>query len=107
MVLGAMIMLGVSLALLARSPFRAPVGERLFRLVWLGPLGRAFVSFASRRGPRREDAPVRTGRSSRAATSSSEPALAPVAKKMPPDARLVELEARVVELERWRKTTTL
>ena len=31
---------GVSLGLLLRSPFRMPIGERLFRIVWLGPIGR-------------------------------------------------------------------
>ena len=40
LILSAMIMLGVGLALLLRSPFRAPLGERVFRLVWLGPVGR-------------------------------------------------------------------
>ena len=41
-------LLGVSFLLLARSPFRMPPGERLFRVVWLGPPGRWFVSFSSR-----------------------------------------------------------
>lgn len=34
-------LLGVSFLLFARSPFRMPVGERLFRLVWLGRDGAA------------------------------------------------------------------
>ena len=41
-------LLGASFLLLARSPFRMPPGERLFRVVWLGPPGRAFVRFSSR-----------------------------------------------------------
>ena len=41
-------LLGVSFLLLARSPFRMPPGERMFRVVWLGPLGRWFVRFSSR-----------------------------------------------------------
>jgi serine/threonine-protein kinase len=36
-------LLGVSLVLLVRSPFRAQLNERLFRLLWLGPVGRGFL----------------------------------------------------------------
>ena len=42
-------LLGVSFLLLARSPFRMPLGERLFRIVWLGPPGRASFDFRRRR----------------------------------------------------------
>lgn len=41
-------MLGLSMLLLLRSPFRMPVGERLFRLIWLGVFGRWFVARAGR-----------------------------------------------------------
>lgn len=34
---------GVSMVLLIRSPFRMQINERLFRRIWLGPLGRAFL----------------------------------------------------------------
>ena len=109
MVVGALIMLGVSLALLGRSPFRAPLGERLFRLVWLGPLGRAFVRFASR------------GRSGTGAARGASTGRSKVVTRVPSpngagmpaaarggggDDRLAALEARVVELERWRKTSS-
>ncbi|MES2125158.1 MAG: serine/threonine-protein kinase [Gemmatimonadota bacterium] len=41
-------LLGVSFVLLMRSPFRMSIGERLFRRLWLGPLGRAFLRMAIR-----------------------------------------------------------
>ena len=40
LVFGGVALFGVSLGLLLRSPFRMPMGERLFRVVWLGPIGR-------------------------------------------------------------------
>ncbi|MEP7383120.1 MAG: protein kinase [Gemmatimonadota bacterium] len=48
MVLSAMMMIGVSVVLFARSPVRMPIGERFFRRIWLGPIGRAFLALASR-----------------------------------------------------------
>ena len=39
---------GVSMVLLLRSPLRMSVGERLFRSIWLGPMGRAFLNAAIR-----------------------------------------------------------
>jgi serine/threonine-protein kinase len=48
MIFSAVAMLGVALVLFARSPLRMPVGERLFRRIWLGPVGRGFLAFAAR-----------------------------------------------------------
>jgi hypothetical protein len=48
MVFSAFALAGVSFLLLVRSPFRAPIGERLFRLVWLGAVGRWFLRGAMR-----------------------------------------------------------
>jgi hypothetical protein len=48
MVFTGFILLGVSVVLFMRSPFRATVGERLFRLVWLGAPGRLFLRIAAR-----------------------------------------------------------
>jgi serine/threonine-protein kinase len=92
-------LLGVSFLLLARSPVRMPPGERLFRLVWLGPPGRWFVRFSSR-----GVAPAATGRTLPGRTSASAsltPRVAPAATPAPPD-RMGALEARVEALERWR-----
>ncbi len=48
LVISALALAGVSIVLLVRSPFRAPIGERLFRIVWLGPIGRWFIGSAMR-----------------------------------------------------------
>ncbi len=53
MVVSAMCMIGISGVLIARSPIRMPVGERAFRRVWLGPVGRVFLA-AGARGVRRD-----------------------------------------------------
>jgi serine/threonine-protein kinase len=95
-------LLGISLVLLLKSPFRMSPPERLFRLVWLGPIGRGFVRL-SMRG-------VATRRGS-ALSSRIAPALASAAKSavparpavVAPDALSV-LSARVEELERWRRS---
>jgi len=41
-------LMGVSFALLGRSPFRASPPERLFRRIWLGRIGQFFLSWAAR-----------------------------------------------------------
>ena len=112
MALSGFAMLGIGCVLLFKSPFRMPPGERLFRRLWLGPFGRAFVRFAAR-GVRQADAgrpgasattgPRRSSGRSRALqpSASSGPSGAVAA---PPTAdRIGSLEARVAELERWRK----
>ena len=104
-VLFSMVFFGVSIPLILRSPFRQPIGERLYRLVWLGPLGRAFIRMSGRSAwKHRGDSPspTRSGVSSavRAATPAAPP---PV---VAPD-RIAALEQRVSELERWRKNRSL
>jgi eukaryotic-like serine/threonine-protein kinase len=103
LVLVSMMMLGMSLALLLRSPFRAPLGERLFRLVWLGPIGRAFIRFS---GGKRADpsrpaiASTRPGASVSGSTAAAPQSVVSVS---PPPGVLAELESRVSALEKWRK----
>jgi serine/threonine-protein kinase len=101
LVLVAMILFGVSLALMMRSPFREPAGERAYRLLWAGPIGRAFIRFSGRKAWRAGVAP---GTRSRPAT------IPPVRATQPPMPRPVvapdrieSLEQRVTALERWRK----
>src|SRR5688500_6634169 len=48
MVITSLILFGMSIVLLIRSPFRMPVGERLFRRIWLGGFGRWFLTRAGR-----------------------------------------------------------
>ena len=112
LVMSGVALLGASFVLLFKSPFRMPPGERLFRVVWLGPVGRALVRFAGRgvvAGP---------GGRVRRATGSARAAIAPavIAEPAPPARRapvaalpsathatldqLAALEARVRELER-------
>ena len=114
---------GMSMVLLLQSPFRTPPGERIFRLVWLGSIGRAFV-WLSTRGV--EGGAVKTIRTLGASATrprvtaprvtplailaqhpgaGAEPArqsrgalLEPTAISEP----LAALEARVDALERWR-----
>jgi predicted Ser/Thr protein kinase len=99
---GAIILFGVSLGLLLRSPFRMPIGERLFRIVWLGPVGRAFIGLAGRGVARPSSA---SGVSAVVGTrSAQQPALpvVPTPAARAPD-RVAALEMRVAELERWRR----
>ena len=100
----AMIMFGVSLPLLVRSPVRMPVGERLFRLVWLGPIGRAFLFIAGRQAGSRDVRPAATGTRPmvRPVHATNGRARTPQPSAGPRD-RVAELEVRVAELERWRK----
>jgi eukaryotic-like serine/threonine-protein kinase len=99
-------LLGVSFLLFARSPFRMPLGERMFRLVWLGPVGRGFIRVSSRGVARRaagttapsgRQIPVRpeaVGPNVAATRRIEQPVAAPD--------RVALLEARVSALERWR-----
>jgi hypothetical protein len=91
------LVLAFVLVLLIRSPFRMSPGERVFRAIWLGPIGRGFIHIGARGvvGTRRTP-----GRSpSRAITARA----APVRAHSPrPESTLTRLEARVAELEKWR-----
>jgi hypothetical protein len=97
---------GVGFLLLARSPFRMPPGERLFRVVWLGAPGRAFVRFSSRRvtpPSSGKSAPGLAGTRANVNIAETGRAAAPVVATTatPPD-RMRSLENRVAALERWR-----
>jgi serine/threonine-protein kinase len=95
-------LLGTSLVLLAKSPFRMPPGERLFRLVWLGPIGRAFVRFGAR-GVTRTAGPRIRSRGSMAAVVVAPPRSARPVAAPPAGDRMSQLEGRVAALERWRE----
>ena len=97
--LTALILFGVSLALLLRSPFRAPIGERFFRLFWLGPIGRGFVKWSGRNVWKNQRS-IQSRPVTVPPTRATQPPIpAPV---VAPD-RIAALEQRVSELERWRK----
>ena len=91
-------LLGTSFVLLMKSPFRMSPAERFFRIVWLGPIGRAFVRL-SMRGVRTSVVSAPRVRATPARVSST---ASPPIKAAPRDP-LAALEARVSELERWRR----
>ena len=102
-------LLGVGFVLVIRSPFRMSPPERLFRLLWLGPIGRAFVRLSMWRAGARPDRKDVTRSAAPAAWySASPPTPAPsragtvaVQSRDP----LAALEERVASLERWRRET--
>jgi hypothetical protein len=108
LIITSMILFGVSMALILRSPFRMALGERLFRLVWLGPTGRLFVRWSGRRAWK-----ATADQRSRGGTNGSAPRPAPlpsVTPGPPPgdgyiDARVRSLEERVSALEKSTKDT--
>jgi serine/threonine-protein kinase len=100
--LTGVVLLGVSLVLILKSPFRMSVGERLFRLVWLGPIGGGFVRLAGRGTGRR----ARDGRSEPAGRDgivrdARHEHMESRAFAVQDDA-VAALERRVAALERWR-----
>ena len=108
MVITASLLLGMALVLLVRSPFRMAAGEFLFRLVWLGPVGRGILRLGARGvGTGKAGSGPTSGRASRPAAAGTP------APQVPPTSgndgragsgRLEALEARVSELEKWRDT---
>jgi hypothetical protein len=99
-------LLGGGFLLLARSPFRMPPGERLFRVVWLGAPGRAFVRFSSRNvtpPSSGKTAPGLAGTRANVNIAETGRDVAPVvATTTTPTDRMRSLEDRVAALERWR-----
>lgn len=102
LVVAALVLFAVCFANLVRSPLRMPAEERIFRRIWLGPLGRAFVRFSGRRvwgsQPAALGALPAQGAKPQSSTSTRAAAVAPT------DPRVASLEKRVSDLERWRKT---
>ena len=48
LVFAGTVLFGMSAVLLLKSPFRIPPGERVFRALWMGRIGRAFVTLGTR-----------------------------------------------------------
>ncbi len=103
--ISAVVMLGLAFIGLLRNPFRPGLGERLFRVVWLGWPGRAFLRIAARgvdpAGPSgaaagRPAATPEAASAARAAAHTEQVAGAEAA-------HLARLEARIEALERWRE----
>jgi hypothetical protein len=105
LVLSGFALVGMGMVLLLRSPFRMPVGERIFRAVWLGPVGRGLLRVAGRglgsTGGRASASAPGTARATRVPPPTSA-APAPVVDAA--GDRITALETRLAELERWRAT---
>ena len=106
LVLSAAALLGISLVLLLRSPFRMPFTERIFRWTWLGPMGRAFLRAASRRTKSNAIGVTRSSDSMSPppVVTPRAPAQSTGVQATPAGDRVSLLERRVAELERWRDT---
>jgi len=81
-----------------------PVGERLFRVVWLGPVGRTFIRLSARGvAPRVSGGAAVVTTPGVGAVAAARPAAAPSNGASPVATdRVSALEARVAALEHWR-----
>jgi len=105
MLFSSMALLGVSAVLFVRSPFRMPVGERLFRVVWLRGVGRGLVRLAGRGVSPGAARPTGASRSRIAAPSvktGQVTATPAVEEERGVTGTLQALERRVRALEDWR-----
>jgi len=106
-VFSGLLMLGIGTVLLARSPFRMSPGERFFRLVWLGPLGRLLVRLGARGARQDLGTAARLTTGTRAAIVRSalpSSAATPVARVPTATAHTIaSLDARLHALEEWRR----
>ena len=107
MLVSAVVMLGIAFIGLMRNPFRAGVGERMFRRVWMGWPGRAFLALAGRgvRGVAGGSGPTPPVRSELPRTTPMQlEGSADTGRRATDEAaRLARLEARVDALERVRE----
>ncbi len=101
MIVVAFLVFGAGAVMIVRSPFRMPLGERLFRFVWLGPVGRGFVRVAGR-GLGRTGPAASAGAGVMAAAPVVRTAVV-ASPASAPNHGLDALELRVRELERWRQ----
>ena len=99
MVITALLLIGISLVLLSRSPFRKPPGELVFRSLWLGPVGRAFIRLAVRGTA----AATTVGRISPSAVRGAVASPVVVATPVGQSSALASLDARIAALETWRR----
>jgi hypothetical protein len=106
LIFSACALFGASLVLLIASPLRMPLGELLFRIVWLGPVGRSFIRLSAVGLPQ-TPASLRTAARTGEAKAASRRTPAVAIAATPPHAPVRPrgtLEERVAALERWRHT---
>jgi eukaryotic-like serine/threonine-protein kinase len=104
----AYVMRGISIVSVLRSPLRRPIGEWLFGVFWMGPIGRGLLALFTRGVAR----PVGTGPTLPSLASRSGVSLSAArvggggAARTPPSSSTTPvqttLEERVEALERWR-----
>ena len=109
---------GIALVVLVRNPLRMPIGERLFRWLWLGPVGARLLRGTTGTTvpptgvptgiPARQPTPVAVpvGVATPASVARMEARSAPrvVLSGAPhPSEALAAAEARLAALERWRE----
>jgi hypothetical protein len=94
----ALILFGISLMTVMRSPFRAPPSDKMFQRIWLGPLGRAFVRLSAR-GVKRSGASASASRPAMTPPPAPPPVSVPKSVSISAD-RLADLEARLAALEK-------
>jgi eukaryotic-like serine/threonine-protein kinase len=102
MVISSLVMFGVSFVLLLRSPFRMPIGERLFRVIWLGTFGRWFLVRAGR--GLTPSATASTGTTGKSSVVLAAPMKTNQNGSAVTDPSLRDLDRRVRELEQWRRS---
>ena len=98
-------MFGIGMVQLLKSPLRMPLGERLFRLFWIGYPGRLFLKLAGRKYLKPTGYSVHNSTANQSVASPTftpqskpRPAATPVAATVPTD-KFEALEARVAKLE--------
>ena len=112
LVISGLLLLGISFVLLARSPFRMPPGERVFRLLWLGPAGRWFIRISTRGVAPMSAASRASGSASMVSRSAITSAATPTSASpvlstgsTSNDTSVQTLDDRVTALEQWRSRT--
>ena len=94
--------LAIGAVMLARSPFRMSPGERIFRLLWLGPIGRGLLWLGARGARRNPNAAAQITLGGRTPPMRTTEARVPTPVKRD-TLSLDSIDARVRELEAWRK----
>ena len=104
LVLTGMMLIGFSIPLLLRSPFRMGLPERLFRAVWLGPIGRGVFALAGLGKVRPPGTTIAPAATLTRPNPVTQPPTSPVTAPSVAVPEVGGLEKRVAELERWRET---
>jgi eukaryotic-like serine/threonine-protein kinase len=91
------VMRGASLVMLISTPLRMPIGERLFRLMWLGPIGRWLLDGRDQKRVGRTIPPtLRPTPVAQPNTSIASPTAAPLSME--------QVHQRLKALEEWRSS---